>query len=402
VSERSPRWRSRPSGTSQYDVVFYAPRTGSLVRPSREPAAGGAETQIFLLSRELAQQGHSVALVVREDECRLPRRMGAVTVISQRTVRHGSPLVRAVGNAVTTIRALWRLDADVFVQRAAGRETGLIAAIAFARRRRFVYSSANVIDFEFARLEKRRVNVALYHLGIRLADQVVVQTREQAALCLSRFGFTPIVIKSLAEVTTRRTRGPRAFLWVGRLTTYKQPLRFVELARGVPEAAFWMVATGEGQMANELRGQIELASRGLKNFELRAARPRQELTDLMDRAVAIVNTSEYEGMPNIFLEGWSRGVPALALSHDPDRVISQERLGGFAGGDHQLFIDLARQLWERRYHQEDVAERCLSYVRREHAPDVIARQWSEALRLRQQAAKEKRVARTDEPADTHA
>ena len=367
--------------TSHHEVVFYAPRISPLLNSNEDPAPGGAEVQVLLLARELAARGHRVALVVRQGEARLPSETGGITIISQPTLYSGPQILRSVRNAATTIRTLWPLDTTVFVQRAAGRETGLVALIAKARRRRFVYSSANVIDFAYHCLERRRSNVAFFHLGIKLADDVVVQTAEQEELCRSRFRRAPILVKSLAEPAEQRTAKPEAFLWVGRSVAYKQPLAYVELARRLPDALFWMVPTGKGEAAHQLRCAIDEARRGLDNLEVLGERSRHQLTRLIERAVALVNTADYEGMPNVFLEAWSRGVPALALSHDPDGVISREQLGGFAQNDSDRFVELAQQLWSGRYHQEDIALRCMRYTQREHSPKVIAARWAEALGL---------------------
>ena len=84
-------------------------------------------------------------------------------------------------------------------------------------------------------------------------------------------------------------------------------------------------------------------------------------------------------MPNIYLEGWARGVPALALSHDPDGVIARERIGAFAAGSAAPFAQLAATMWEARDQQAEIAARCRSYVEREHSPEDGARRWREAL-----------------------
>ena len=95
----------------------------------------------------------------------------------------------------------------------------------------------------------------------------------------------------------------------------------------------------------------------------------------MARAVASVNTAEYEGMPNVLLEAWCRGVPALVLSHDPDNVVTRYGLGGFANDSRADFVELAREQWVTRSDRAALAERCRAYVAQHHAPSVIAQQW---------------------------
>ena len=70
----------------------------------------------------------------------------------------------------------------MLVQRIAGPETGLLGLLSRLRRRRFVYSSASVVDFDFARLRPGAIRLWLFRFGIRLADEIVVQTTEQVEL----------------------------------------------------------------------------------------------------------------------------------------------------------------------------------------------------------------------------
>jgi hypothetical protein len=100
--------------------------------------------------------------------------------------------------------------------------------------------------------------------------------------------------------------------------------------------------------------------------------------ELIDRAVASVNTAEFEGMP-VFLEGWARGVPAIALEHDPDGVIDRHRLGAFAHGSHEPLVEVVRQSWEERNDQAEVVERFRRYVIDSHYPEAFGEGWLEVL-----------------------
>ncbi|MEA2126197.1 MAG: hypothetical protein QOI80_2979 [Solirubrobacteraceae bacterium] len=367
------------------DVCFYMPYIGPLLAEGSDLPPGGAETQIFLLAQTLADMGYAVGLIAFDVPGGLPARVGRVHVTGQRrprTVRRG---VRGVAYLRSIVQALRELDADVVVQRAAGSPTGVIGVITRLRRRRFVYSSANVIDFEFERLEPVARNVRLFHLGVRLANTIIVQTEEQGELCRARFGREPAVINSLAEPAAPTDEDPEAFLWIGRLTHYKRPEAFVALARAVPEARFRLVGVPFYEEGERILAELRAAAADLDNLEVLEPRPRGELMQLVDRSAAMVNTAEYEGMPNIFLEAWSRGIPALGFSHDPDGVIVRYGLGGFADGDPEVFAQLAREMWTARHDRGNVARRCLDYIAAEHAPDVVARRWAEALELSRRA-----------------
>jgi hypothetical protein len=84
-------------------------------------------------------------------------------------------------------------------------------------------------------------------------------------------------------------------------------------------------------------------------------------------------------MPNVFLEGWARGIPALALRHDPDAVIVRQRVGAFAAGDAARMADQARALWAGRHDQRELANRCIRYVQIHHSLDAAANEWAKII-----------------------
>src|SRR5436305_5124767 len=167
-----------PSVAEPYDVLFSMPWAGRLIAGTG--ASGGAETQIVTLARGLASHGLKVGIVTIGRRRNLPRELGGVTVIAQPP----PPRVRGLAGLVLdsgTFLILLRTRTRAIVVRNASRGLAVAALAARLRGARLVYSSANVIDFEIEQLDYG-YNARLFRRAVRAADEVVVQTDEQAAL----------------------------------------------------------------------------------------------------------------------------------------------------------------------------------------------------------------------------
>jgi glycosyltransferase involved in cell wall biosynthesis len=364
---------------ARHDVLFYVPNVGPLLRPGDDLPTGGAETQVVLVARELARRGMRVAMVVHA--AGLPPSIDGLDMIVERGLRSRLPGVRSLEVFARTVLTVLKARAPVVVQCNASVETGYVGIATRLTRRRFVYATVNIVDLDFSRIEPSRLKVAGFRVGVRVANEIVAQTPEQVQLVRERFGLQARHVPCVAEPAEPRGKAPEAFLWIGRLAVYKQPEAYLDLAEAVPEAKFRMVGVPTGPDGPRLAAALAERAATLPNVELLEPRPRPELAPLYDSAVAVVNTAEFEGMPNIFLEGWARGVPALALQHDPDGMIVRERLGAFAGGDPARLAEQARALWAGRADQHELAARCMAHMREHHSLESVAEGWIDVLRL---------------------
>lgn len=356
---------------SQWDVAIYAPLAGPLYHADAHASTGGAELQARLIAGALADRGLRVAHVLLEDKT-LPPRCDGVDLVFHVPRTRGPRGTRR-------IPAIWeglnRADASVYVQRSAGLATGVVGAFARAKRRRFVYSLSSLADLH--RWPPNSVEANAKGLGLRLADRVVTQTSEQQVLAAQKLGPKVALIRSFCELRACQLQ-PDAFLWIGGLIDYKQPLAYLELASRVPEAKFVMVATPRAGW-DSLSRDVAALARSLPNVTILPPRARDELLPLYAQAVAVVGTSTFEGFPNTFMEAWACGVPALSLAVDPDGVIARHGLGAVAGGSLERLSGLVRFYWARRHTllAEGTAGR--RYIAREHAPPVIGDAWAELI-----------------------
>jgi glycosyltransferase involved in cell wall biosynthesis len=272
----------------------------------------------------------------------------------------------------------------LYVFRGGGAHLMVGAAFCLLHRRGLVVSASNDLDFIFDRPDRSRWGQALYRAALRRSQCVVVQTTQQLELARRGLGAAARVelIPSFAEPTNTSTPAPEpeAFLWVARLVAYKLPLRYVELARGLPEARFWMVAPRTSETPEALSEQLTDAAGDTANLELLPHQWREKVLELIGRSAAVVVTSRHEGMPNVFLEAWARGVPVISLHFDPDGKLAGEGLGLFAGGSWDEFVAAARKLWTEPELRRQIGDRGREYVARVHSPEAVGERWTVVLR----------------------
>ena len=329
------------------------------------------------LAHALADRGHRVAHIVYDVGEPSPA-AAHITLVARGTHLHRRGVTGAVLETARICRALWTADAAVTVVRSSSAALGLTGMFCRLRGRRLIFSSASNGDFTFETASSRRLRRRLSRLGVRLADVVVVQSEDQVELAGAAFGELRRVtrIPSFAEPAAVGPLTPECFLWLGRVIAYKQPERFVELARTLPEARFRMLAVPDSSADQRLLAGLRDAARELSNLEVLGPQPYGETMELIGRAVAVVNTSTFEGMPNVFLESWMRGVPVLSLQVDPDGIISHNGLGVAAEGSWERFEAGARELWQTRGQREELATHVRAYVDAIHSPQAVGERWS--------------------------
>lgn len=362
----------------RYDVVVYAPMLAPLLASNDIGSAGGAETQLVLIARMLAGQGLRVCLATYDAPgAQIPETFDGIDVVLRPVYRRRGRLKR-MRELVGLVRDLAALDGAVYLTRIASYHVGAVGLAARLRRRRFVYSSAHITDFDHREISPTLRDHLLYVLGLSLAHTIVVQTEEQMALCREKLGREPFLIPNVVEQAEARDAAGDTFLWLGRAVWYKGPLAYVDLARALPEARFLAVAIPAPEDP-ELLDRMRAAAAALPNLEVLSPRPRRELSELYRRAVGVVNTSRFEGMANTTLEGWAHGVPALTLEHDPDGLIAANDLGVFADGSWDAFVDGARELWERREEAAALSNRCRGFVQARYGAEELVGRWLDAL-----------------------
>jgi glycosyltransferase involved in cell wall biosynthesis len=365
---------------ARHDVAIYSPYAAAYYDDAAPTQGGGAEIQMTFLARELARRGLRVAHIVLPTSGPQEFERDGVTVHS-RNAYHAGGAGALARETLAVWRALRAVDAGSYLVRGSGLNVAVIAEFCRFNRRRMVFSSANDFDLIRDPASGSRAKHRIYLHGLRSADAVVVQSAQQLDLARALLRSDQLVeqIPSFAEPARAQVTDPDTFLWVSRITGHKQPLQFIRLARALPEARFAMVDAISSDTDTGLLDRVRREAAELGNLELTGPLRRDEVLAYLKHTVAIVSTSTWEGMPNVFLEAWARSVPALSLAFDPDGLIAERGLGIAAGGSWERFVEGASSLWSNRKLRETLGRNGRAYLEERHDAAKIGERWEGVL-----------------------
>jgi hypothetical protein len=94
--------------------------------------------------------------------------------------------------------------------------------------------------------------------------------------------------------------------------------------------------------------------------------PFHTTEEYFNKCKIFINTSEYEGFPNTFLQAWSRGIPVISY-FDPDNIIEKNNLGFVINSEEELAKRLKNVLSKKQINYKKIIE----YYSKNHSSEVI-------------------------------
>lgn len=344
---------------------------------------GGVERQTSLMARWLAARGHRVGLVTWAEGPAGDETIDGVRVIKTCPRDAGLPGARFFHPRWTSlVSALARADATTYYQNCAEYVTGQVALWAERRDRRFVYSVASDMDCdpELPDLRTRREKW-LYRYGLERAHPAIAQTESQAARLREHFGADALVIPmpcpgpDEGAFSAPSWAAGRRVLWVGRLCRVKRPDRLLEAAAACPEIGFDVVGPPDD---DAYVNDVLRRAREMPNVALHGRATRAQMDAFYRGAAALVCTSDREGFPNTFLEGWSQGLPVVS-TFDPDGLIGRLGLGAAVPPDPAAIAAALRGLLGSSESWTEASRRARQHYLSNHTVDQVMRRFEAVL-----------------------
>ncbi len=298
-------------------ICFVAPYAWPVLsRDAGIQVVGGAEVQQCALARLLASNGYRVSMISFDYGQPSPTVVDGITVHKAFRPDAGVPVLRFLHPRLSTMwRVLREVNADVYYQRSSAMWTGVVAEFCRRHGKRSIYAGASDRDFDLGREQIAHARDKwIYRHGLARVDRIVAQNAFQVESCRRNHRREAVLIPSCYELPSgRKALHADRVLWVGTIHDYKRPEWLLDIAERLPQRRF--VVVGGPSVGSDRSGYfdaIRQRAEGLANVEFTGFLPLAEVEKQFDRARLLVSTSVYEGMPNVFLQAWARGVPTVA------------------------------------------------------------------------------------------
>jgi glycosyltransferase involved in cell wall biosynthesis len=331
---------------------------------------GGAEQQVRLLLDALILQGKYELIYVTRKAGESYKPEGYTIEIVR-----SSLLAEKLGlflDAHALLEVLNKVRPDVIYQRVGCAYTGIAAFYSIKNNCRMIWHIANDVNVLPFHLDKNKsynlvsrfLEKKILEYGIRNSNSIIAQTNQQAEMLRTYYSRdAECVIPNFQPIGTapEKRHDLIKVVWVANLKPSKRPGLFVDLAnelRSYSGVEFIMIGrAGNSAWHKDLIGRIKDAP----HLKYLGQMSQDEVNSILSESHVFVNTSEYEGFPNTFIQAWIRGVPVVSLGINPDGVFNDRRVGFFSGDYKQMCADVLRLATDERLRSE------MGSYAREHA-----------------------------------
>lgn len=344
-------------------LLFLSSHAHWILDESQTRTSGGAELQVALLAKQLASQGHDVTIAGGDT--------GQPDIFSLANVRirnagkfHTGRLFEMVG-AIPRVLAVIREERPEWVV-VMGWTAWLFVLWLFRPLLGYKLDFICALDSEINGAFRREHPIfgAFFEFAVRHCDARHAITRDQLE-CYKRRGMKATLYRYLVFPRKVHSRSQKKvdFLWVSRCQAIKRPYLFLELAKALPNSQFQMICPGEDR---DLWNEVLRRAGEIPNLEFIETVPYHEIQRYYDAARVFVNTSEWEGWPNSFIQAGLGRTALLSLDVNPDGIFERFALGSFAGGDMDKLKASASEMLADESRLLTMQEGCARFVAEMH------------------------------------
>jgi glycosyltransferase involved in cell wall biosynthesis len=354
-----------------------------LFNPSVNKTFGGAEVELYNLATYMAGLDHiQVDFIVGDygqSDIENYQNIKLIKVKYMNLNEYRS-LIYKILRYFHLFRTLLMQPSQIYITKTASELLGwLVLFEKIIKRKKVIFRLGSDKDADIGFWKNSRKEYYLYQLGLKHCNLIYTQSKDQERMLRERYGIGSCVVKNVFHINNEEIHGIKQYiLWVSRCEPLKRPLFFIEMAKNLPNEKFVMIMPHvnkreslQHESIQRITREVEKAACELSNLEYLEYVPFDQIQNYYNQAKLFVNTSEYEGFPNSFIQACMGGTGILSLQVNPDRFLTEYDLGHCCQDNMGEAIDFIRELNDDQI--EKMGRHAVEYVMQNHDISTVGK-----------------------------
>lgn len=356
-------------------ICFIAPKAYQLFNQSIESTFGGAEVQLRLIAKELAQnKSLDIQFIVADYSQNDLEDYEGIKV--WKSLNFKENIIKQI---LKFLKIFKKNNADVYIQRTLTPFSGIMALYCRLTGKKFVYMVAHDSETDGIHIVfKTKIKSFFANLVFKYSDLIITQNEYQKRT-FKRKNIESVIIKSGYLIPEYIGNKKDYILWVGRSEDWKRPGLFLKLAEHNTKENFVMVcppSTYNPDLSNELKEK----ARKIKNIEFVEFVPFNRIDNYFQEAKIFVNTSTQEGFPNTFIQAAKNKTPIISMNVNPDNFLNEYNCGFCCNNNFDEMNKKLNKLMKDKGLYQVMSENAYKYARENHDIKKTAKKFYELIK----------------------
>lgn len=160
-------------------------------------------------------------------------------------------------------------------------------------------------------------------------------------------------------------------VWIGNFKLVKRPEKFfkiIDAFKANENLKFTMI----GRCMEEKYQTLLDERQDYPNFDYLGEITNEEVNTFLNKSHILVNTSDYEGFSNTFVQGWMRENIVISLNSNPDSIVTKHNLG-YVTASLENTIEIINKLTTNTTTLLEQGSKAREYALNHHSVDKVYR-----------------------------
>ena len=366
-------------GNKKIKVCFFSLASYPFFTKAESSTFGGAELQMFLLANQVSKnKDFEITFLTGNFKQEKVQQHNNIKLIRSINMEANETVFSKLLKSFKYFFLLVKINPNIIITTTFNPIVGVTSLYKKIFKKKHIHRSANDLDVNMSRIKENGLSGKIFKYGLEHANTVLCQNNFQQTMLKKNHEIKAVMFKNVFRITEQNSYQKEHILWVGRLVDFKKPYLFIDLAKKIKNQSFIMVCPyhkKDYKEWNRLKHQAEQIS----NLTFVEKVPFDEIQDYFNRARLFVNTSDFEGFPNTFLQAAQAKTPIVSLNVNPDNFIDKYNCGIFGKNSFEKLVQETKDILTNEPELNIKGENCFKYLKENHDIELIGKQLDQII-----------------------